>query len=163
QAQPAREPALRSRGTPAHGAVHEAELVMDVSHLLTIAPAPTAVFERLATHRQRPRFHVRKGDAWHPVTWGQFAAQIRGVARWLVEHELQPGDRIAIFAGNSVEWAAAALGAQTAGAVFVPIYPASTAEQVAYILDHAEIKHVFVQGAALIDRLEKARAMLATP
>src|SRR5439155_8250504 len=101
--------------------------------------------------------------AWQPVTWGQFAAQIRGVARWLVEHELEPGERVAIFAPNSVEWAAAALGAQTAGAVFVPIYPASTPDQVAYILEHAEIRYVFVAGAEPIAKLEKARALLATP
>jgi len=134
---------------------------MDVSHLLTIAPAPQAVFDRLPTHRHRARFHVRKGDAWEPVTWGQFAAQIRGVARWLVEHELAAGERIAIYAPNSVAWAAAALGAQTAGAVFVPIYPASTPEQVAYILDHAEIKYVFVGGKEQIARLEKARTLVA--
>ncbi len=136
---------------------------MDVSHLLTIAPAPRAVFERLATHRDRPRFHVRKDGAWHPVTWGQFAAQIRGVARWLIEHDVKPGDRVAIYAPNSVAWAAAALGAQTAGAVFVPIYPASTAEQVAYIVEHAEIGFVFVAGKELIARLEKARTLVASP
>lgn len=147
---------------------------MDVSHLLTIAPAPQAVFDRLPTHRHRARFHVRKpkvegagftpapgNDAWEPVTWGQFATQIRGVARWLVEHELAAGERVAIYAPNSVAWAAAALGAQTAGAVFVPIYPASTPEQVAYILDHAEIKYVFVGGKEQIARLEKARTLVA--
>jgi long-chain acyl-CoA synthetase len=95
------------------------------------------------------------------VTWGQFALQIRGVARWLVEHDLEAGERIAIYGHNSVAWASAALGAQTAGAVFVPIYPASTAEQVAYILEHAEIKFVFVGGKECVARLEKAVSMLA--
>jgi long-chain acyl-CoA synthetase len=133
---------------------------MDVSHLLEIAPAPRAVFDRLATHRDRARFQVRTGDGWQPVTWGQFAQQIRGVARWLVEHELAPGERVAIYAQNSVAWAAAALGAQTAGAVFVPIYPASTPEQVAYILEHAEIRYVFVGGSECTFRLEKARGVM---
>lgn len=136
---------------------------MDVSHLLDLAPAPCAVFDRLATHRHRVRFQVRHGDSWKPITWGQFAMQIRGVARWLVEHELEAGERIAIYAPNSVAWAAAALGAQTAGAVFVPIYPASTPEQVAYILDHAEIRYVFVAGKDQIARLEKARALVSVP
>ncbi len=136
---------------------------MDVSHLLTIAPAPRAVFDRLPTHRDRARFHVRDGETWRTVTWGQFATQIRGVARWLVEHELKAGERIAIYASNSVAWAAAALGAQTAGAVFVPIYPASTPEQVAYILEHAEIRYVFVAGSELIARLEKARTLVPVP
>ncbi len=134
---------------------------MNVDHLLEIQAAPRAVFERLATHRHRVRFQVRNGSAWVPVTWGQFAMQIRGVARWLIEHEVEPGDRIAIFAPNSVAWASAALGAQTAGAVFVPIYPASTPDQVAYILEHAECRFVFVAGAEQIARLDKARAQVS--
>jgi long-chain acyl-CoA synthetase len=134
---------------------------MDVSQLLQVAPAPRAVFDRLATHRHRVRFQVRTAGAWEPVTWGQFALQIRGVARWLVEHDMEPGERIAIYGHNSVAWASAALGAQTAGAVFVPIYPASTPEQVAYILEHADIKYVFVAGKDCQSRLE--RAMIALP
>ncbi len=136
---------------------------MDVSSLLEIQAAPRAVFARLATHRHRVRFQVRAGNAWQPVTWGQFAVQIRGVARWLIEHELEPGDRVAIFAHNSVAWASAALGAQTAGAVFVPIYPASTPEQVAYILEHCEAKFVFVAGTELLARVERARALMTAP
>ncbi|MGE5186579.1 MAG: AMP-dependent synthetase/ligase [Acidobacteriota bacterium] len=136
---------------------------MDVSHLLELAPAPRAVFDKLATHRDRARFQVRDGAGWKPVTWGDFAQQIRGVARWLIEHDLEPGERVAIYAQNSVAWAAAALGAQTAGGVFVPIYPASTPDQVAYILEHAEIRYVFVAGKEPVARLEKARTQLARP
>ncbi|MBA3539696.1 MAG: AMP-binding protein [Deltaproteobacteria bacterium] len=126
-----------------------------------LQPAPRAVFDRLPTHRHRVRFHVRASGAWQPVTWGQYALQIRGVARWLVEREIEVGDRVAIFAPNSVAWASVALGVQTAGAVFVPIYPASTADQVAYILEHAEVKYVFVAGADQVARVERARATLS--
>jgi long-chain acyl-CoA synthetase len=133
---------------------------VDITPLLAIRPAPYAVFDRLPTHKHRVRFHVRANNAWQPVTWGQFALQIRGVARWLVEHDIEPGDRVAIYAPNSVAWASAALGAQTAGAVFVPIYPASTAEQLAYIVNHAEIKVLFVSGKPQIAALEKAGALL---
>ena len=149
---------------------------MDVSHLLEIHPAPRAVLDKLATHRHRVRFQVRSGATWQPVTWGEFAAQIRGVARWLIEHDVEPGDRVAIYADSSVAWACAALGAQAAGCVFVPIYPASTAEQAAYILEHAEIRHVFVAGPKAerdglrpdrgndpMARLEQARARMARP
>jgi long-chain acyl-CoA synthetase len=128
---------------------------MDVSQLTAVKPAPRAVFDRLPTHRHRVRFQVRANGAWQPVTWGQFALQIRGVARWLIEHELEVGDRVAIYGSNSVAWASAALGVQTAGGVVVPIYPASTADQVAYILDHCEAKFVFVAGADQIARLER--------
>jgi long-chain acyl-CoA synthetase len=130
---------------------------VNVDAFLSIRPAPCAVFDRLATHRDRPRFHVRTKSGWRPVTWGQFATQIRGVARWLIERDVAAGDRVAIYAANSVAWASAALGIQTAGAVVVPIYPASTAEQAAYILDHCDATHVFVAGADQIARLERTR------
>ncbi len=136
---------------------------MDVSALVdpnAPRPAPHAVFDRLPTHRDRPRFHVRTGDGWQPVTWGEYAAQIRGVARHLIDAGCMPGDRVAIYAANSVAWAAACLGIQTAGAVFVPIYPASTAAQVAYILAHAEIRFVFVAGPELTARLAAAQAIV---
>ena len=136
---------------------------MDVTPLLVPQAAPRAVFDKLPTHRHRVRFHVRAGNAWHPVTWGQFALQLRGVARWLIEREVEPGDRVAIFAPNSVAWASAALGVQTAGCVFVPIYPASTADQISYILDHCEAKVVFVAGTEQLARVEKARGQLARP
>ena len=137
---------------------------MDVSTITKIQPAPCAVFDRLATHRERPRFQVRDATgAWSPVTWGAFAAEIRGVARWLAERGVKPGEHVAIFAQNSVAWASAAFGAQTAGAVFVPIYPASTADQVAYILEHAEIRVAFVAGADLTVKLELARARCTRP
>ena len=110
---------------------------MDVTPLLELKPASRFVFERLPTHRHRVRFQVRKGTAWEPVTWGQFASQIRGVARWLIEHEVEPGERVAIYGDSSVAWASASLGAQTAGVVFVPIYPASTPEQIAYVDAHS--------------------------
>ena len=131
----------------------------DVSHLLSVRPAPLAVLDQLPTHRHRVRFHVRDGESWQPVTWAQYATQIRGVARWLVEHEIEPGDHIAILASNSVAWASACLGIQTAGAVFVPIYPASTPDQVAYILEHSEAKYVFVDAALRSKLPPRARAI----
>jgi len=136
---------------------------MDVSGFLQLQPAPRAVFERLATHRDRARFHVRSDGGWQPVTWGQFARQIRGVARWLIEQGLEAGDRVALYAPSSVAWASAALGIQTAGGVFVPIYPASTHEQLAYILEHCEARFVFVAGAEQVARVEQARAQRDRP
>jgi long-chain acyl-CoA synthetase len=130
--------------------------MIDIEPLLEIRPAPFAVFDRLPTHRHRVRFQVREDGAWRPVTWGQFAREIRGVARCLIEHEVEAGDRVAIYAQNSVAWAAAALGAQTAGAVFVPIYPASTPEQLKYIVEHAEIRVLFVAGKQQVANVERA-------
>ena len=94
-----------------------------------IVPAPYAVLERAARDPDRPRFRVRAGSAWTPVSWGRFAEEVRAVAGWLIDRGFAPGDVAAVYATNSVAWAATALGIQAAGGVMVPIYPASTAEQ----------------------------------
>jgi long-chain acyl-CoA synthetase len=121
---------------------------MDITPFLDVRPAPYGVLDRLATHRDRPRFHVRNPDkSWRAVTWGEHARELRAAARWLIDAGVAPGERVALFASNGVAWASAAMGIQAAGAVLVPIYPASTAPQAAYVLCHAGARYVFADPA----------------
>jgi long-chain acyl-CoA synthetase len=127
---------------------------MDVSRYLELTIAPRAVFDALPERAARPRFFVPtpEGD-WRAVTWGAFAAQIREVASFLAAIGLASGERGALFAPNRVEWMSAALGIQAAGGAMVPIYPASTAEQAAYVVRHCDAKVVFVDTPALLARI----------
>ncbi len=133
---------------------------MDVSRFLDPKPAPCAVFDSLAERSARPRFLVPEHGDWRAVTWGAFAREIRTRALWLRETGLEPGDRAAIYAANSVEWIAAALAIQSAGGVLVPVYPASTAEQAAYVLSHSDAKVVFVDEETRVSRVLASRAEL---
>lgn len=120
---------------------------MDIAALQPIRPAAAVLLSAARAHPEVPRFYVRRGDRWDPVTWGELARQVRAVAAQLIGDGIAPGDRVAVFAHNSVAWVAAALGIQAAGAVLVPIYPSSTAEQVGYVLDHAGAAAVFAGDA----------------
>jgi long-chain acyl-CoA synthetase len=91
------------------------------------------------------------GD-WKSVTWGAFAQEIRQIALFLGTF-LKSGDRGAVYAPNRVEWGSAALAIQAAGGVIVPIYPASTSEQAAYVASHSDAKVIFVDTPALLGRL----------
>ncbi len=134
---------------------------MDVSTLnLELAPAPCVVLERARNHPERIRFRVRRGEAWHDVSWGRFADELRACTRWLIDHGLVPGQVAAVYAASSVEWAVAALAIQAAGGVLVPVYPASTAEQAGYVLEHADARVVFVAGREQRARLGELRARL---
>lgn len=112
------------------------------------------MFARLATLGDKPRFMLpTESGEWKPVTWNAFADEIRALSLFLVNSEMKSGDRIAIFAPNRVEWASAALGIEAAGCVIVPIYPASTAEQAAYIANHADARVLFVDTPVLLGRV----------
>jgi long-chain acyl-CoA synthetase len=129
---------------------------MDITPFLDLRIAPRAVFDALADRSTRVRFMIpdpAKGPGeWRAVTWGTFAAEIKELALFLGS-VLKGGDRGAIYAPNRVEWASAALAIQAAGGVMVPIYPASTAEQVAYVAAHSDAKVIFVDTPALLGKL----------
>ncbi|TNF29583.1 MAG: long-chain fatty acid--CoA ligase [Deltaproteobacteria bacterium] len=134
---------------------------MDVTPFLDPQPAPRAIFDTLAERGDRPRFFVRDAaGAWQPVTWGELARDIRKVAVALAVDGLGHEERAAVFAPNRVDWLVAAYGIQSAGGAMVPIYPASTADQAAYVITHAAAQVVFVDTPALLDRLVEARAQL---
>lgn len=126
---------------------------MDVSHLMELKIAPRVVFDALPERRARPRFMLRDQGDWRAVTWGAFADQIRRCGMFLRHLGLRSGERVAIFAPNSVAWMAAALGAQAVGGAMVPIYPTSTAEQAGYVVQHSDARVVFIDTPALLEKV----------
>lgn len=127
-------------------------MAIDITPYLEPRVAPRAVFDTLEERRDRVRFYVPDGAGWRAVTWGAFAEDIRRLALFLAG-ELRSGDRAAIFAPNGVEWIASALAIQAAGGVMVPIYPANTAGQAAYVVSHADTRVLFVDTAPLLSRV----------
>lgn len=130
---------------------------MDVTPYLDLKIAPRAVFDALAERRTRVRFMVPSPGTndWRAVTWGAFADQIRELALFLTT-VTKSGDRAAVYAPNRVEWASAALAIQAAGGVMVPVYPASTADQLGYVASHSDAKVLFVDTPALLGRIFEA-------
>jgi long-chain acyl-CoA synthetase len=128
--------------------------MLDITPYLELKIAPRALFDALEERRARPRYMLPtpSGD-WTAVTWGAHAESVRRVASFLAAIGFEPGERGAVFAPNRVEWMEAALGIQAAGGVMVPVYPASTAEQAAYIVAHSDAKVLFVDTPALLGRV----------
>ena len=71
---------------------------------------------------------------WAPVTWREFAGQVRDIAAGFIAAGIQPGDRVGLMSRTRFEWAVVDYAILTAGAVTVPIYPTSSLEQVEWIL-----------------------------
>lgn len=127
---------------------------MDVSKYMDINPAPRVVFNALPERRTRARFMVPDGEGdWEAITWGAFAREIEEIGLYLHGMGLKSGERAAILGYNCVEWMSAALGIQAVGGAMVPIYPSSTAEQIAYVLEHSDTKVLFVDSVKLLARV----------
>jgi len=75
------------------------------------------------------------GGAWTDVTCAQAAQQIRQTALGLIAHGVNAGDRVAILSGTRYEWVILDYAILSVGAVTVPIYDTSSADQVRWVLE----------------------------
>jgi long-chain acyl-CoA synthetase len=79
-------------------------------------------------------FSRRVGASWEPVTAAGFRDEVRAVAKGLVAAGIGPGDRVGLMSRTRYEWTVTDYAIWSAGAVTVPVYETSSAEQVEWIL-----------------------------
>ncbi len=85
----------------------------------------------------------REGQ-WHELTWSMVIRQARQVARLLQDIGLSKGDHVAIFSKNCAEWFITDFGISLAGMVNVPLFANQHQDSIKFVLNHAEIKLVFI-------------------
>jgi len=107
----------------------------------------------VAEHGSEVGMRVHRGGQWQDVTWREFGDQVAGVAKGLIAGGVGPGDRVALQARTRYEWTVCDFAIWTAGAVTVPVYETSSADQVAWILADSGAT------AAIVERPEHAEAM----
>jgi long-chain acyl-CoA synthetase len=95
--------------------------------------------------------------AWTDVTCAQIAAQVRSTALGLIAEGVKPGDRVAILSATRYEWPIIDFAILSIGAVTVPIYETSSAEQVHFVLADSGSVAVFAETdehAAKVEQLQ---------
>lgn len=109
------------------------------------------VTERLdhwaATAGDRPFFHYGEDDA--TLTFAEFARRTDAIAGNLAAHGVRKGDRISVFASNSLASALVMFGVWKAGALFCPINFAYSGRLLAYQLNDTRPSLVVVEPALL--------------
>jgi long-chain acyl-CoA synthetase len=92
--------------------------------------------------------------AWTDVTAAQAAGQIRAVALGLIAEGVAPGDRVAVFSATRYEWPIIDFAILSVGALTVPIYETSSAEQVRHVLSDSSAVLVFAETDAHADKID---------
>jgi HIP---CoA ligase len=83
-------------------------------------------------------------DGDRRVTFARLAEMVQRAGAGCVARGVQPGDRVAIWGPNTLEWVVAALGAVSAGAALVPLNTRFKGDEAAYILDKSRAVFTFV-------------------
>jgi long-chain acyl-CoA synthetase len=97
---------------------------------------------------------------WTDVTADTFLREVRGVAKGLIAAGVAVGDRVALISCTRYEWTLFDYAIWFAGAVTVPIYETSSAEQVRWILQDSGAVAVVAEGADHTARIASVRADL---
>ncbi|PZA19995.1 long-chain fatty acid--CoA ligase [Modestobacter versicolor] len=105
------------------------------------------VARNAAEHPHDVGLRIQRGGTWEDVTYSAFATQVAGVAKGLVAGGVQPGDRVGLLAKTRYEWTVLDFAIWTAGAVVVPIYETSSADQIAWILSDSGARALVVENA----------------
>ena len=110
----------------------------------------------LANARDRadlPASREKEFGIWQSWTWKQVADETRALALGLAKLGLKPGESMAIIGANRPRLYWSMVAAQMAGAVPVPIYQDSVAEEMQYVLEHAGVSFAVVEDQEQVDKI----------
>jgi long-chain acyl-CoA synthetase len=79
-------------------------------------------FRAVELHDKQDAFRQKVGGAWRSISHREALAAVEELSLGLADLGIQPGDRVAIFGENRLEWALADYAILTAAAVNVPVY-----------------------------------------
>lgn len=92
-------------------------------------------------------------EGYVPVKARDVYARVRDLARGLMAHGVRPGDRVALMAANSPEWAEADFAILAAGAVTVPIYPSYGLKETLFALEDSGACILLLDGQMQLKQL----------
>ena len=116
-----------------------------------------------AEHRaNKPAAREKDLGIWQSWTWSEVKDEVFSVAAGLIDMGIKRGDRIAIIGDNRprLYWMIAI--AQTVGAVPVPVYQDSVADEMKFPLEHAEVRFALAEDQEQVDKLIYLKEHLPT-
>ena len=122
------------------------------------APAEADTFPKLLIRNarnfgDRPAMRHKDLGIWQTWTWAQVLDEVRAYAVGLHRLGLKRGDTIAIVGANRPKLYWSVMAAQTLGAVPVPVYADAVADELAYVLAHAEVRFAAVEDQEQVDKI----------
>ncbi|WP_107774625.1 AMP-dependent synthetase/ligase [Nocardioides sediminis] len=102
-------------------------------------------------------FSRKVDDVWTDVTAAEFLTEVSAVAKGLMAAGIESGDRVALISKTRYEWTLFDYAIWFAGAVTVPVYETSSAEQVRWILADSGARAVVAEGKEHLARIAEAR------
>lgn len=114
---------------------------------------PKLLLRNARERASRVAFRHKDLGIWQSWNWAEVAEHVRNFAKGMQDLGLKRGEKVAIIGQNRPRLYWSMCAAQWIGAIPVPVYADGVAEEMAYVLDHAEAVFAVVQDQEQVDKL----------
>ena len=99
------------------------------------------------------------GEQWQTVSWNQFSLRVKRVSNALLNLNLKPQDKIAVFSQNCVHYLYTDFGAYGVRVCTIPFYATSSEQQIQYMVNDAQVRILFVGEQEQYDKAHRIFAL----
>jgi long-chain acyl-CoA synthetase len=121
---------------------------------------PKLLIRNAEMYGSRPAMRHKDLGVWQTWTWSQVLEIVRAYAVGLNRLGLKRGETIAIVGGNRPRLYWSVMAAQMLGAVPVPVYADAVADELAFVLAHAEVRFAAVEDQEQVDKIISVKERL---
>ena len=126
---------------------------MEAQKISDLDTFPKLLVENARVRGSRPAIREKDFGIWQSWTWSEAEKEIRALACGLAAYGFESGDRLAIIGDNRPQLYWAMVAAQFDGGVPVPVYQDSVAEEMQYVLEHADARFAIAEDQEQVDKL----------
>lgn len=126
----------------------------------TLPSLPHYLLRNAEQYANRVAMRHKDLGIWREWTWEEVCTEVQNYALGLVELGLKPGDKVALIGANrpKLYWSFSAI--QSIGAIPVPMYADSVAEEMVFVLEHAGVRFAVCQDQEQIDKVISVKDQL---
>ena len=121
---------------------------------------PKLLIRNALLYGTRPAMRQKDLGIWQTWTWAEVLDIVRAYAVGLHQLGLKRGETIAIVGANRPKLYWSVMAAQMLGAVPVPVYADAVAEELSFVLAHADVRYAAVEDQEQIDKILSVKERL---
>ncbi|NKB51885.1 MAG: AMP-binding protein [Rhizobiaceae bacterium] len=114
---------------------------------------PKFLLRNAKTFGARPAMRHKDFGIWQTWTWADMLDEVRSFSVGLKALGLKRGDKVAVIGSNRPRLYWSFLAVQALGGVPIPVYADSVADEMVYVLQHAEVRFAIAQDQEQVDKL----------
>ena len=132
-----------------------------MTHETSLDTFPKLLLDRVQRHPAKIAMREKALGIWQEWEWCHVLTEVRALACGLAANGLRRGDKVAIIGDNRPQFYWTMVAVQCLGAVPVPLYQDAVAEEIHYVLEHAETRFAVVEDQEQVDKLLSIKARCA--